>query len=190
MSQPRSGAPRKLSEEQRDHLYDVAISKPNLTHQDLPAEVDHACKERSSRYLLREMNLRKWRKLKRPQLKPEHAAARLLWAQKYQHIDWSRVKWSDECMVKRGHGQRTQWTFLWPGEQLEARDVVEVRRQGAVKQMFWAASGPATRTGLISINGHADGQLIYDLYASFLPVLSNPAISLCMITRLCIQPGS
>ena len=77
-------------------------------------------------------------------------------------------------MVRRGHGQRAQWTFLRPREQLEQRDVHEVRRQGAVQQIFWAAFGPDQRSGLIAIDGYADGQLIYDLHASFLPDFVGP----------------
>ena len=35
-SRPRAGAPRKLSEEQRDHIFDIAIHQnPHITNQDL-----------------------------------------------------------------------------------------------------------------------------------------------------------
>jgi hypothetical protein len=40
------------------------------------------------------MGLRKWRQLKRPELKPHHTEARLRWAYVYEHFteeDWKRI---------------------------------------------------------------------------------------------------
>jgi hypothetical protein len=74
---------------------------------DLLAEVNYAVKKRSVQYLLRELGKRKWLQRRRPEITPEHAAARLRWARTYAHItleDWARVKWLDECPVERGHG--------------------------------------------------------------------------------------
>jgi hypothetical protein len=59
------------------------------------------------------MGLRKWRKMDRPYLTPEHAAKRLSWALTYRHYsleDWKRVFWSDETTVERGQGARKEWT--------------------------------------------------------------------------------
>ena len=59
-SRPRSGAPKKLTEEQRDHVYDIITHQnPHISTADLLEEVDHAVKERSLRYLLREMGRRR-----------------------------------------------------------------------------------------------------------------------------------
>ncbi|KAH6879841.1 hypothetical protein B0T10DRAFT_372595, partial [Thelonectria olida] len=46
-SLPRSGAPRKLSEEQRDQIYDTVTSNPHITQRDLLESVDNAVKVRS-----------------------------------------------------------------------------------------------------------------------------------------------
>ena len=44
-SRPRSGAPKKLTPEQRDHLYDVAVHQnPHILNRDLLREVDGAVK--------------------------------------------------------------------------------------------------------------------------------------------------
>ncbi|WKT54047.1 hypothetical protein QSH57_004631 [Fusarium oxysporum f. sp. vasinfectum] len=59
-SRPRSGAPRKLTEEQRDQIYDTITTDPHVTMRDLLESVDNAVKLRSLGYLLREMNKRKW----------------------------------------------------------------------------------------------------------------------------------
>lgn len=55
-SLPRTGRPRSLTEEQRDHIYDVlAHRNPTIKMRDLLAEVDFAVKPRAMRLLLREM---------------------------------------------------------------------------------------------------------------------------------------
>ena len=118
ISLPRSGAPRKLTEEQRDQIYDTVTTDPHITMRDLLDSVDNAVKLRSLRYLLREMNKRKWMQKKRVALTPLQARKRLDWAIRYQGINWRRVKWSDECMVRRGQGVRPIWTFLSPREAL------------------------------------------------------------------------
>ncbi len=70
-SRPRSGAPRLLTEEQRDHLYDVAVHlNLHIKIGDLSKEVDGAVKERAIQKLMQEMVRRKWRKRQRPGLLP------------------------------------------------------------------------------------------------------------------------
>lgn len=59
---PRSGAPRKLTEEQRDLIYDLVQTKPGITLKELVEAVDGAVQKRSIQRLLSEM------KVKRPQV--------------------------------------------------------------------------------------------------------------------------
>lgn len=55
-SLPRTGRPRSLTEEQRDHIYDVLTHRdPTIKMRDLLAEIDFAIKPRAMRLLLREM---------------------------------------------------------------------------------------------------------------------------------------
>ncbi|KAG5826458.1 hypothetical protein H9Q74_003441 [Fusarium xylarioides] len=136
---------------------------------DLLDSVDNVVKLRSLRYLLREMNKRKWMQKKRVALTPLQAGKRLRWAQTYQGIDWRRVKWSDECMVRRGQGLKPIWTFLSPREALRVGDVQEARRQGAVRQMFWAAFGHVSRTPLVPLVGNVNAVGIHHLYSFILP---------------------
>ncbi|QSS52475.1 hypothetical protein I7I53_08120 [Histoplasma capsulatum var. duboisii H88] len=79
-SKPRSGAPYKLTEEQRDNLYSQILENPHTTQQDLLASVDNAIKVRSLRKLLYHMGLRKWRQRRRPEIQPHHASQHLEWA--------------------------------------------------------------------------------------------------------------
>jgi len=92
VTQPRSGAPCRLTDEQRDYLYDFAVHQnPHSKMRDLLAEVDGAVKKRSVQKLMREMNRRKWQQRKQPEIKPENAVKRLQWAHQYEHFspeDW------------------------------------------------------------------------------------------------------
>ena len=59
-SRLRTGAPRKLTAEQRDQIYDtVTHTNPHITNRDLLDSVDNVVKERSIQYLLRELGQRK-----------------------------------------------------------------------------------------------------------------------------------
>jgi transposase len=55
VTRPRSGQPRKLNEEERDHIHDLTTENPHIKIRDLLAEVDHKVKKRSIQRLLHEM---------------------------------------------------------------------------------------------------------------------------------------
>jgi transposase len=184
-SKRRPGAPRKLSEEQRDHLYDVAVHQnPHIKNRDLMEEVDETVKKRSIQKLLREMGRRKWKQRQRPEIKMVHAEKRLQWARTYEHFTpelWASVKWSDECTVERGRGVQPVWTFTRPCDQLVEHDLKEVRYGKSVKKMFWAAFGQDGRTGLVALDGDPESRrggvtarVIVDLYQAFLPTILRP----------------
>lgn len=184
-SKSRSGAPRKLSAEQRDYIYDIVTHQnPHATNQDLLADIDEAVKKRSIQRLLRELGKRKWRQTKRPEIKEIHAEKRLQWARTYEHYTpelWARVKWSDECSVERGAGIRPVWTFTRPCDQLAEHDIYEKRCGKSVKKMFWAAFGQNQRTGLVPLDGDPDAlrkgvtaRIIVALYQAFLPTILQP----------------
>ena len=60
-SKKRSGRPRKLTEEDRDYIYDlVKHQNPHIIHRDLLAAIDNKINYRSLRYLLKEMGTCKW----------------------------------------------------------------------------------------------------------------------------------
>lgn len=85
-SLPRSGTPRKLTAEDRDHIYDTMQEKPSILIEDLPEEVDFKVHRQSIWRLTHEMGLRKWGKMQRPALTPLHAEKRLYWALRYSHF--------------------------------------------------------------------------------------------------------
>lgn len=89
-TRPRSGRPRQLSEDQRDHLYEVANADTHATYEDMLDHVDHAVKKRSIQRLLHEMGRRKWQR-NRPALTPHHVTQRLAWAQEYKSFYTRRL---------------------------------------------------------------------------------------------------
>ena len=57
----RSGRPRALTEEQRDHVYDIVNhTNPHIKMRDLLREVNDDCKKRCMQSLLRSMDKKKW----------------------------------------------------------------------------------------------------------------------------------
>lgn len=187
----RSGAPRKLTEDDRDHIYETIQQNPSILIKDLLSEVDDKVKRTSIWRLTHEMGLRKWRKMQRPTLTPQHAQKRLAWARRYEHFtseDWARVYWSDECTVERGIGQRQEWTFTRPKDQLwehpeEGRQVQMIPTRGKqIKQMFWSAfSALPRRSGLIPLfgdpqarRGGVSSRTIEELYLVFRTTPENP----------------
>jgi transposase len=182
ITRPRSGMPRKLTEEQRDHIYDVIThTNPHATNQDLCAEVNSAVKVRTMQRLCRELGRKKWLQRGRPDITPDHARQRLEWADRYADIDWRRLKWSDECTVERGVGVRPVWTFLRPSEQLIHGDVKSIRTGKSVKKMLWASFGHNIRTGLVPLDGDPESarggvtaRVIVEVYRAYLPTILQP----------------
>jgi transposase len=182
-SMQRSGRPRKLDSEDKEKLLTTIDDNPRVTYDDLLATVDHKVKRHSIWRLLAEEGRRKWLVLDRPALTPWHAQKRLEWAQTYAGytpLEFARVFWSDECTVERGIGERREYTFNRPKDQIPERDVRGLPTKGKqIKQMFWAAfSGSTRRTGLIplfgnpeSARGGVDRFVIRDLYMRVLPTL-------------------
>lgn len=189
-SLPRPGQPRKITEDDRDHIYDIIQQQPSVLTDDLLKELDFKVHRQSIWRLTHELGLRKWRKMQRPTLTPLHAEKRYRWALRWQHFspsDWACVYFSDECTVERGIGARQEWTFIRPKDQLhhhskEGPQVQMVPARGKqIKQMFWAAfSGQPRRSGLIpldgdteSLRGGVSSRTIEALYRRVLPTLLN-----------------
>lgn len=161
-SLPRSGAPRRLNEDARDAIYEIAmVEQTRISWQELTEFAnfysEYEVSQRTVKRLLADMNIHKWRCLRRPFLKPEHAEKRLKWAEDHAHFtqaDWMRVKWSDECTIERGSGARQQWVFCRAGTDRLLPEKVHSRPCGkGVSQMFWAAFGDTMRTSLVTMQG-------------------------------------
>ncbi len=185
ISKPRSGARRKLSDEDRDHIYELIMGNPHIKCRELLEEVENRVQRSTLWRLFNEMGIRKWRQLCRPALNESRAARRLAWALAYQHYtpgDWARVCWTDECTIERGHGIEPIWTFTRPSEQIRDHDIRPIELGKRVKQMFWAGFGEEFRTVLIPLDGDPEAprngvtaRVIYELYCEMLPLIMEEA---------------
>ena len=72
-SRPRSGAPRVITEDERDALFEAVTLTPEISHDALQAQEAPNASLRSVKRLLQEMNIRKWVCLKRPALNERYA---------------------------------------------------------------------------------------------------------------------
>ena len=161
VSQKRCGAPRVISEDEREALFEAITLTPEMTHEALQAQEAPNASVRSIKRLLQEMNIRKWKRLKRPALTQRYATARLNWAQRYRlfsYLNWRRVRWSDECSVEIGKGRKLEWVFVKGGPgQLEERlkpNMVQPKPCGKQsKKMFWATFGYGVRSALVPMDG-------------------------------------
>jgi hypothetical protein len=72
-SMPRSGAPRVITEDERDALFEAVTLTPEISYDALQAQEAPNASLRSVKRLLQEMNIRKWVRLKRPALNERYA---------------------------------------------------------------------------------------------------------------------
>ncbi|KFY81201.1 hypothetical protein V499_00027 [Pseudogymnoascus sp. VKM F-103] len=79
-SLPRLGAPRVITEDERDAIMENTIQNPYVTHEELRKKHAPQLSLRTMQRLCHEMDRRKWMCLRRPALTEEHAATRLQWA--------------------------------------------------------------------------------------------------------------
>lgn len=86
-SRKLSGRPRNLGEFERDLLFDAIQANPGIKYNELLDLVDNKISRETLRLLLKDLGLRKWRKIKRPQLTERDARLRLAWAQIYRDIE-------------------------------------------------------------------------------------------------------
>jgi transposase len=94
-SLPRQGAPRVITEDERDMVMEASTQNPYITHEELQKEIAPHSSVRTIQRLCYEMDRRKWMCLHWPALIEEHAATRLQWAQRYSHftyLNWRRVR--------------------------------------------------------------------------------------------------
>ncbi|KAJ5762111.1 uncharacterized protein N7511_005493 [Penicillium nucicola] len=75
-SLPRPGGPRKLSETERDQIYDTLQQNPSSLIKDILEDVDFKVHRSSIWRLTHEMGLRKMKKSKRASVTPAHAENR------------------------------------------------------------------------------------------------------------------
>jgi hypothetical protein len=156
ISQPRPGRAPRLSERQKRHLKIEFEKNPKQKYKEL---IDLCCPgvARTQVYLfLKTLGVHKWRCHHRPSLNAIDAQKRYKWALQHVHWsedEWKRVRWSDECSVKKGAGQKQQWVFRRAGEALLPKSIQEKAKGTRYTIMFWAAFGFKVRSNLVVCQG-------------------------------------
>ena len=132
---------------------------------------------------LKEIDLFSRVRRQKPVLKPQHKAARLRWARRYQNWtveDWKRVIWSDECSIVLGRKSRRRRCIRKKGQAYLARHCDGTVKSGKVTIMVWACftgSGPGPLIVCEAGNVNADRYLdiLQDGVVTFVNTLTEPA---------------
>jgi hypothetical protein len=114
ISNPRSGRPPLIKIHDQRRIFRAISINPKITAAQLIVDLALPCKKKSLYRFLKKSGIQKWRCRKRPLLNDERAAARLVWALKYNNLPiefWRRWAWSDECSIERGKGGK--WDFCY-----------------------------------------------------------------------------
>ena len=113
-SQPRPGAPSRLTERLKRIIFRAIERDPFITLSQLAIDTGVPVKERTLASWLRKEGIMHNRALQRPLLTPEAAEKRLLFARLHVRRPpsfWKRWIFSDETTVARGDGERVKWVF-------------------------------------------------------------------------------
>ena len=180
-SKPRSGAPEKLTDEDKEKLLNLTIQNPHIQYEALRNAVDNRVTIRTIQNMFYQLNKRKWKQRKRPEISVLNAQKRLAWALRYDNytpLQWMRILWTDECTVERGKGGQLIWTWHSLTEQLQEHDVREIRTGKSIKKMFWGGFKFDKRSPLVpltsdgsSTGGGITATVIKALYMEQLPGL-------------------
>jgi len=104
----RSGRPPILTPRDRRLLLREVRKHPKLTYKELKKATGLHYSTPTLRKALKEEGITRWIAKKRPKLTPENAKIRLNWARKHRDwgvLQWSKVRFSDECSVELGAGK-------------------------------------------------------------------------------------
>ena len=122
--------------------------------------------------------IRKWRAVKRPLLRKEHAAKRLQWAMMHQYKtreDWARIAWSDESAIQKDSARQQVWVFRHQNrqEKYALKNVRGKARDGDVSQMIWGCFVSNKLGPIAFIDGTVNSDVYIDiLLNNFLPYLN------------------
>ena len=131
-SAPRSGRPKLLERYEERNILRLVRLHPKWTYKTLLKEAGLEVSHRTVYRVLKKHGIRNWLAKKRPELSPEVARTRLIWAREHAnwtHEQWMNVIWSDECSVERGTGKDRQWCFRTPAQKWQP-EMVQTYKKG------------------------------------------------------------
>ena len=143
-SQPRSGRPKILSNNDKRSIIRHIQKNPFSTYQEVINTLHLSICRRTLYTIINETGYGKWKAQKRPKLTPEIAKCRYNWALKYKdwsYEEWSKVIWSDECSVELGSGHKHKWVFRLNqlGEKWKKEYIQPYNKGKGIRVMIWAS---------------------------------------------------
>ena len=105
-NKPRSGQPKKNTDQDERRVLRYARYHPKWTYSDLTKHTGLDLHPYTFRAILQKHSIINWRCKRRPYLTASHARQRLAWARQNRNTDWLRVLFSNECLVERGAGKK------------------------------------------------------------------------------------
>ena len=147
---PRPGRPKVISEHQRRIIWRLVRKSPKVTYKVLQEaatiiQPDGTALRPPGRNtiwrMLRKMGLARYRCRKRPRLEYQHAQERLKWCRRFRYFPWSNhtVRFSDECSVEKGKGQKQEWCFRYKHEKWNQKMITPIATSTQRSQMVWAS---------------------------------------------------
>jgi transposase len=117
-SLPRSGRPEITTRREKRMLVRMARRYPKIKYIMLMEEAGllrghYTPSRRTITRLLKRAGLTNHRCAMRPKFNARVAALRLRFGREHRHFNWRRrvVKFTDECSVQRGLGEKAEWCF-------------------------------------------------------------------------------
>jgi transposase len=143
-SRSRSGRPKTLSPRDIRRIITEIKKDPFLSYQDIRARTGVNVSNTTFKKYLKESGYGHWKAAKRPQLKEEHAALRLQWAEAHKdwsYEEWSKIIWSDECSIEIGKGTKNIWVFRMNqiGEKWKKEFIIPCKKGKGISYMVWGA---------------------------------------------------
>ena len=157
---PRSGAPKKLNEEQRAEVANYARNTPFTTASEIREDLNIInVTNQTIRNVLHENGLRGRVPAEKDFLSEDHRRARLAFAEEHVNKDlnfWSKVIFTDEKnFVSSDHGRSVVYREV--GKRFDDQNILQVKRSGRVTANIW---------GWHSLNCHGEMAEIYGRFNS------------------------
>ena len=137
----RNGRPRSMSSKDERHVLRFLRRRPHTSYSTLLAEVPAKFSLSTLQRFLRRKQYVAWMAKKRPYLTAKDAKRRFQWAIKHKKKSknfWSKVMWTDECLLRRGAGSDKMWMKGTRGQRLKKDYVQTYHCPNGLGVMVWA----------------------------------------------------
>jgi transposase len=135
-SLPRSGRPRKLTDQVQCHIIRALHRYRRSEYRTIAAYLGTVT-ERQVRKVAEDAGYRRYVACPKPHIKPDQATQQLEWAQQNLGRDWDSVVWTDESSIKTGEVVGRQRVTRLPGEAFLPECIIPTYPHGQKSIMVW-----------------------------------------------------